>query len=98
MKPIKVAVYGALGRMGQTLVDALYREPDMQLVGAVDIKAAKDELPLPDGSGTVPLSQNLDEIIRFLYLCPVIMSYKPGSWHFVSFQTIKKQGHCLCQS
>jgi len=63
MNPIKVAVYGALGKMGQTLVDALCREPDMQLVGAVDIKAAEKQLPLPDGSGTVPLSQNLDEII-----------------------------------
>jgi len=63
MKPIKVAVYGALGRMGQTLVDALCREPDMQLVGAVDIKAAKDTLTLPDGSGTVPLSSKLDNIL-----------------------------------
>ena len=63
MKPIKVAVYGALGRMGQTLVDALCREPDMQLVGAVDIEAAEKQLPLPDGSGTVPFSPNLDEII-----------------------------------
>jgi len=63
MKPIKVAVYGALGRMGQTLVDALCREPDMQLVGAVDIKAAKDRLPLPDGSGTVPLSSKLEDIL-----------------------------------
>jgi 4-hydroxy-tetrahydrodipicolinate reductase len=63
MKPITVAVYGALGRMGQTLVDALCHEPDMQLVGAVDVKAVKDGLPLPDSSGTVPLSHNLDEII-----------------------------------
>jgi 4-hydroxy-tetrahydrodipicolinate reductase len=63
MNPIKVAVYGALGRMGQTLVDALCREPDMQLVGAVDIKAAKDKLPLPDGSGTVPLSSKLEDIL-----------------------------------
>jgi len=63
MKRIKVAVHGALGRMGQTLIDALCREDDMQLVGAVDIKAVKDELPLPDGSGTVPLSHNLDEVI-----------------------------------
>jgi len=63
MKPIKVAVYGALGRMGQTLVDALCREPDMQLVGAVDVKAAKDKLPLPDGSGTVPLSSKLEDIL-----------------------------------
>jgi 4-hydroxy-tetrahydrodipicolinate reductase len=63
MKPIKVAVYGALGRMGQALVDALCHEPDMQLVGAVDIKATKDKLTLPDGSGTVPLSPKLDEIL-----------------------------------
>jgi 4-hydroxy-tetrahydrodipicolinate reductase len=63
MKTIKVAVYGALGRMGQTLVNALVSEADLQLVGAVDIKAAKDKLPLPDGSGTVPLSRNLAEII-----------------------------------
>lgn len=63
MNPIKVAVYGALGRMGQTLVDALCREPDMQLVGAVDIKAAKDKLSLPDGSGTVPLSSKLEDIL-----------------------------------
>ena len=63
MKSIKVAVYGALGRMGQTLVDALCREPDVQLVGAVDIKAAKDKLALPDGSGMVPLSTKLEDIL-----------------------------------
>lgn len=63
MKRLKVVVYGALGRMGQTLVDALCREPDMQLVGAVDIKAAEKKLPLPDGSGTVPLSKNLEDIL-----------------------------------
>jgi 4-hydroxy-tetrahydrodipicolinate reductase len=63
MKPIKVVVHGALGRMGQTLVDALCREPDMQIVGAVDMKAAGDKLSLPDGSGTVPFSSKLDDIL-----------------------------------
>jgi len=63
MNPIKVAVYGALGRMGQTLVDALCREPDMQLVGAADIKAVENKLTLPDGSGTVPLSSKLEDIL-----------------------------------
>ena len=63
MKPIRVAVNGASGRMGQTVVDALCREPDMQIVGAVDIKAAEDSLSLPDGSGTVPFSKNLDYIL-----------------------------------
>jgi 4-hydroxy-tetrahydrodipicolinate reductase len=63
MKPIKVVVYGALGKMGQTLVDALCREPDMQLVGTVDIKAVEKQLPLPDGSDTVPLSSKLEDIL-----------------------------------
>jgi len=49
--------------MGQTLVDALCREPDMQIVGAIDLKAAEDKLPLPDGSGTVPFSSKLDYIL-----------------------------------
>jgi 4-hydroxy-tetrahydrodipicolinate reductase len=63
MNRIRVAVHGASGRMGQTVVDALCREPDMQIVGAVDLKAVEDSLSLPDGSGTVPFSSNLDYIL-----------------------------------
>ncbi len=63
MKPIRVAVHGASGRVGQQVVNALCHEPDMQIVGAVDIKAAEDYLPLPDGSGTVPFSSKLDYIL-----------------------------------
>jgi 4-hydroxy-tetrahydrodipicolinate reductase len=50
--------------MGQTLTEALCREPDMQLVGAADIKAAEDNLALPDGSGRVPLSAKLEDILN----------------------------------
>jgi 4-hydroxy-tetrahydrodipicolinate reductase len=64
MKTIKVVIHGALGRMGQTLVNALGAEADLRLVGAVDIKATTDKLSLPDGSGTVPLSRNLADIIN----------------------------------
>ncbi len=49
--------------MGQVVVNALCHEPKMQVVGAVDLQATKDYLPLPDGSGTVPLSADLDYII-----------------------------------
>ncbi len=63
MKPIRVAVNGASGRMGQTVLGALCQEPDMQIVGAVDIKAAGDKLSLPDGSGRVPFSTNLEQIL-----------------------------------
>ena len=63
MKSIRVVVHGASGRMGQEVINALCHEPDMQIVGAVDLKAAEDYLPLPDGSGTVPFSSDLERIL-----------------------------------
>lgn len=63
MAPIKVVVQGASGRMGQEVVNSLCREPGMQLVGAVDTKTTQDCLALPDGSGTVPFSSNLEDIL-----------------------------------
>lgn len=63
MKLIKVAVQGAVGRVGQEVVKAVCGEPEMQLVGAVDLKATQDSLSLPDGSGSVPFSSDLDYIL-----------------------------------
>ena len=63
MAPLKVVVHGASGRMGQEVISAVCREADMQLVGAVDSKAGEKSLPLPEGSGAVPFSSNLEEII-----------------------------------
>ena len=63
MKPIRVVVQGALGKMGREVINALCRESEMQVVGAVELKATEDYLPLPDGSGTVPFSSNLDYIL-----------------------------------
>ncbi len=63
MEPIRVVVQGASGRMGQVVVNALCQEPEMQLVGAVELQVTQDCLPLPDGSGTVPFSADLDHIL-----------------------------------
>ena len=60
---IKVVVYGASGRVGQEVVKAVCQDPELQLVGAVDIKVSADSLSLPDGSGTVPFSADLDSIL-----------------------------------
>jgi 4-hydroxy-tetrahydrodipicolinate reductase len=49
--------------MGQEVVKALCSESAMQMVGAVDLKASEACLALPDDSGTVPLSPNIEEII-----------------------------------
>jgi len=61
--PIRVAVQGAAGKVGQEVVKAVCREPDLQLVGAVELQVAEDYLNLPDGSGKVPLSSSLESII-----------------------------------
>ena len=63
MEPIKVAVRGASGRMGQEVVKAVCSEPEMCLVGAVELQVSADYLTLPDGSGTVPFSTDLNYIL-----------------------------------
>ncbi len=63
MAPIRVVVHGASGKMGQEVVNTLCREPGLQPVGAVELKVSDKCLALPDGSGTVPLSSNLEYIL-----------------------------------
>ena len=63
MKPVRVVVQGALGRIGREVVSAVCRQDGMQVVGAVELEAKGDSLPLPDGSGSVPLSSDLEHIL-----------------------------------
>lgn len=63
MKPIRVVANGASGKMGREVVNAVCREPGLELVGAVELQPAEDFLNLPDGSGTVPFSADLESII-----------------------------------
>jgi len=63
VEPIRVVVQGVSGRMGQVMVNALCREPETQVVGAVELKVSEDYLPLPNSSGSVPFSSNLDQIL-----------------------------------
>ena len=64
MTPIKVVIHGAAGRVGQEMLNGLHRESDIQVVGAVDIKAAKDTINFLDGSGGVPFSSDLEKILK----------------------------------
>ncbi|MFH1383263.1 MAG: 4-hydroxy-tetrahydrodipicolinate reductase [Chloroflexota bacterium] len=63
MPPINVVINGALGKMGREMTNALCREPEIKIVGAVELKATEDSLPLPDGSGKVPLSADLEAVL-----------------------------------
>ena len=63
MAPIRVAVNGATGRMGTEVVAILCREDDMEPVGAVSGRPRGESLDLPYGSGSIPLSTDLQEIL-----------------------------------
>ena len=63
MEPIRVVVSGAAGRMGAEVVRAVCAEPDMQVVGAVELAPSEGQLTLPDGSGVVPYAADIAQII-----------------------------------
>jgi len=63
MKQIRVVVNGALGRMGREVIKAVCHEPEMQVAGAIEAEVAEDFLSLPDNSGAVPFSSDLDYIL-----------------------------------
>jgi len=64
MIPIAVGVHGALGKVGREVTAAVYRDPDLILAGAVDVKATQDYLDLPDAAGKVPLSTDLESLFQ----------------------------------
>ncbi len=63
---IKVAVQGALGKMGQEVLRAVSIDPDLQPVGAIDIKAAHEHLMLPNGI-EVPLATSAERILAAMH-------------------------------
>ncbi len=64
MAPIRVAVNGASGRMGQEVVKAVCLDPDTRLVGAIERNISDGFLLFPDGSGKVPFSSSLEKILE----------------------------------
>ena len=62
--PIKVVVHGALGKVGREVVSAACQDPGLEPVGAVDARASADALPLPVGTGSIPLSRDLEAILK----------------------------------
>ena len=61
---IKVLVHGVLGKMGTEVLAAVCREPDLEPTCGVDRDADDDYLSLPDGSGRIPISSDLEATIR----------------------------------
>lgn len=63
MAPIRVAVQGARGKMGQEVISAVCRAGDMEPVAAIDKIGGGDFLPRPDGRGQIPFSTDLNAIL-----------------------------------
>ena len=59
---IKVVVHGVLGRVGQEVLRTVCANPEMQAVGAVDIKAKSKNLALPNGT-EIPLSDDIAALL-----------------------------------
>jgi 4-hydroxy-tetrahydrodipicolinate reductase len=64
MKQITVVVHGALGKVGREVVTGVLRDPDLSLVGAVDIQATGKYLGLPDAGKEVPLAKDLGSLLQ----------------------------------
>lgn len=62
--PIRVAVNGAQGRVGREVLAALCHDAQFKPVGAVEVRAKEPFLPLPDGSGNIPFSTDLDLVLQ----------------------------------
>ena len=63
MAQINVVIHGALGKMGREVASAVCREADLNAVGAADKGAQPGSYTLPDGSGSVSLSDSLEDVI-----------------------------------
>jgi 4-hydroxy-tetrahydrodipicolinate reductase len=50
--------------MGQQVLSAVCRDPELEPVAAVDFRADKNSLELPDGSGAVPFSADLQSLLQ----------------------------------
>src|SRR5207249_6186092 len=56
LKPTKLIITGAKGRMGQTLVACAERNPELQIVGQIDL-----------GDDLLPLIKEVDVVIDFSF-------------------------------
>lgn len=62
MEPIRVVVNGALGRMGQEIINAIAKQDTIELVGAVEKEVTQKYLPIV--GKVVRFSSDLDSLLE----------------------------------
>ena len=85
---IRVGVNGATGRMGTETLDAICREEDLEVVGAVCHRDRGDLLKLSDGSD-IPLSTDLESIL-IMTKPSVVIDFTNSSVCMASVPTIAR--------
>ncbi len=60
---IKVVVHGVMGKMGQQVLEAVTAADGLQPVGGADITASAGSVRMPDGSGDLPVSDALSDVL-----------------------------------
>ena len=75
---IRVVVSGT-GKMGREVLAALCREPDLEPVGVIEKLSSGDSLPLPDGSGAVPLAREPGPLLERLRP-DVVVDFTNADW------------------
>ena len=64
MEAIRVVIQGASGNMGRQVINAVCREPGMQVVGAIELKPTTQQLKLPEDAGSVPISSDAASLME----------------------------------
>ena len=91
MRPITVVVHGALGKMGREVTNAVCRDPNLEMIGAVDIQATQEQLTLPNASGQVPLSSDLSSVLQNCHP-QVLVDFTIAEACMVAARTAAQQG------
>ncbi len=63
MSTINVVVHGALGKMGQEVLNAVTNAEDLVPVGGADQAADPGSISLLDASGQIPISNDLSQVL-----------------------------------
>ncbi|MCX5996914.1 MAG: 4-hydroxy-tetrahydrodipicolinate reductase [Chloroflexi bacterium] len=94
MAKIKVAINGALGRMGQQTLHAIVADPDLELTAAADIKAEREHTSVPGLPKKTPLHNNLTSIIE-MYHPQVVVDFTVPEAAMGAARLALKNGACL---
>jgi len=90
MQDINVVVHGVFGKMGREVLDVLCREADLNPTGAVSRSAEPGaSSTLPDGSGTIPLSNSLQDVIGAAH---VVVDFTTASGALAAMRTAVPRG------